>query len=198
MHIVSYFLFPVFIGSKQFESCCIPTAQMIRKEWLIKAESELRCEVGEGDPLYVKLLTGNAEIFGIELALGKEYSFIDENFAIFTWYGCTVETIGKSDSLYLSDSTPMISYVNTHIQLEAQRDFAVANSTDGPRVLIVGPNDHGKSSTARILAAYAARLDRTPLFIDLDVGQNSISIPGTMTVVSLEKTAINVEVFLKH
>jgi polyribonucleotide 5'-hydroxyl-kinase len=171
---------------------------MVRKVWIIKAENELRCEVGEFDPLYVRLLSGNAEIFGIEMAVGKEYAFVDETFAIFSWYGCTIETIGNCD-IYPSDSTPMVSYVNTHIQLEARRDVAMANTDDGPRVLVVGPSDHGKSTTSRILAAYAARLDRTPLLVDLDVGQNSITIPGCISVVPLDKTSLSIEViFLKQ
>ena len=33
----------------------------------------------------------------------------------------------------------MVSYVNTHAQLEAIRDIALANADRGPRVIIVGP-----------------------------------------------------------
>lgn len=166
---------------------------MVRKEWVLYAENELRCEVGETEALYVRLLKGNAEIFGIEMAPGKEYAFVDDNVAIFSWFGCCIETIGNCD-IYQSDSTPMVAYVNTHIQLEARRDVAVHNSEDGPRVLIVGPSDHGKSSTSRILAAYAARLDRTPVYVDLDVGQNSITIPGCICAAPLDKASLNIEV----
>jgi polynucleotide 5'-kinase involved in rRNA processing len=38
------------------------------------------------------------------------------------------------------------------------------------------------------------RLDRNPVFIDLDVGQSLISIPGTMTAVPLDKSNLSVEV----
>jgi polyribonucleotide 5'-hydroxyl-kinase len=171
---------------------------MNRKEWQIKAECELRCEVAETEPLYIKLITGNAEIFGIEMAPGKEYAFLDENFAIYSWYGCVIETIGNPIAAYISDSTPMIAYVNTHIQLEARRDFALGNMMDGPRVLVVGPSDHGKSTTSRILAAYAARLDRTPIYVDLDVGQNALTIPGCVAAMPLDKTCINIEVKIHH
>ena len=166
---------------------------MVRKEWSLNAENELRCEVAENEALYVRLLKGNAEIFGIEMAPGKDYAFVDENVAIFSWFGCIIETIGNCD-IYISDSTPMVAYVNTHIQLEARRDVALANVEDGPRVLIVGPSDHGKSSTARILVAYAARLDRTPIYVDLDVGQNSITIPGCIGAVPLDKASLSIEV----
>ena len=94
--------------------------------------------------------------------------------AIFTWHGCTVDVeveFGKSlDISYTSDETACnIAYVNTHIQLEALRDEALNHNLklegsniatnkkepkDGPRVLIVGPVDSGKTSLARVLSAY--------------------------------------------
>ena len=165
-----------------------------KKEWNLKGESEIRCEVTESDPLVLKLISGTAEIFGVEMAINKEYSFFEENFAVFSWYGCVIESVGKCQ-IYDSDSTPMISYVNTHAQLEAIRDIALANGDRGPRVIVVGPKDHGKSTTCKILASYAARLDRTPIFVDLDVGQGSLSIPGCVCAVPLEKSSLSIEVF---
>ena len=164
-----------------------------KKEWILKGESEIRCEVTEADPLILKLISGTAEVFGVEMAINKEYSFFEENFAVFSWYGCTIESVGKCQ-IYDSDSTPMISYVNTHAQLEAIRDIALANGDRGPRVIVVGPKDHGKSTTCKILASYAARLDRTPIFVDLDVGQGSLSIPGCICAVPLEKSSLSIEV----
>lgn len=58
----------------------------------------------------------------------------------------------------------------------------------------MGPSDHGKSSFSQILTAYALRLDRTPIYVDLDVGQNPFSIPGSVVALPLEKTSLSVEV----
>lgn len=60
--------------------------------------------------------------------------------------------------------------------------------------MVVGGVDQGKSTFSHILAAYAVRLDRTPILIDLDVGQSSVSIPGTISAVPLDKSCLNVEV----
>lgn len=109
-------------------------ANVVKKEWTLKRESEMRCEVSETNSLTLKLLNGSAEIFGIEMAPNKEYVFRDQNIAVYTWYGCIIESIGVDSTLYIADSTPMIAYVNTHIQLEAKRDVAVANNDNGPRV----------------------------------------------------------------
>jgi len=132
------------------------------------------------------------------LALNREYSFSDENVAVFTWYGCRLQTYSEHVSAYISDSTPMVAIVNTHMQLEAMRDAALANQARGPRVLIAGPPDSGKSTTARILAAYACRLDRTPLFLDLDVGQNAITLPGALCATPLNKFSLSVEEGFLH
>lgn len=113
-----------------------------KKIWQLERETELRCEVREGENLSIKLTEGIGEIFGIEMAQHKEYQFTDENFAVFTWYGCTLEAVISTknfggvtgSSCYKADSTPNISYVNTHSQLEARRDVALANQEYGPRV----------------------------------------------------------------
>ena len=44
----------------------------------------------------------------------------------------------------------------------------------------------------RVLAAYAARLDRTPMLVDLDVGQGS-SVPGAITALPIEKTILSID-----
>jgi polyribonucleotide 5'-hydroxyl-kinase len=100
----------------------------------LKKETEIRCEVPEGASLMLKLVSGSAEIFGVEMAPNKEYTFRDQNIAVFTWYGCTIESSGDDSGLYDTDTTPMIAYVNTHVQLEARRDVALANKDNGPRV----------------------------------------------------------------
>lgn len=60
--------------------------------------------------------------------------------------------------------------------------------------MIVGPSDHGKSTLAQILSVYAVRLDRNPVFIDVDVGQGALSIPGCMSAIPLDKSCLSVEV----
>lgn len=163
-------------------------------EHVLGAETELRCEASsEHDPLILKLIEGSAEIFGIEMAQNKEYKFMNENFAVFSWYGCKIESTGEG-TLYSADSTPMVSYVNTHAQLEFRRDVALSNQDFGPRVLVVGDADHGVTTTSRILTAYAARLDRNPIFVDLDVSQGSTNVPGSIAAVQIDKSSVNIEV----
>lgn len=160
----------------------------------LKAETELRIELAGSDEqsyevVSIQLLSGSAEVFGVPLVEGKTYSWGQgDKLAVFSWYGCKLKVSALKDSMvYISDKTPMLSYVNTHAQLEARRDYAASvlklateegkldddkytgtEVISGPRVLVCGPVDSGKSVICGYLAACAVRVGRCPLFVELD------------------------------
>lgn len=147
-------------------------------------------------------------------------------FAVFTWHGCVLDVdveFGKSvDIMYTSEETEAnVAYVNTHAQLEAMRDEALMNNLnasnknvmydgdrndtdslprDGPRVLVVGPADSGKTSLVKTLVSYAIKLGRNPMLVDLDPKQNMLSVPGTLTAatMSLNDSGNNTNVAMLH
>lgn len=141
--------------------------------------------------------SGNSEIFGSELVKGKKYEFTTgAKVAVFTWQGCTIELTGKTDVNYVAKETPMGLYLNCHAALEEMRDEALKNeSKKGPITMIVGPCDVGKSTLSRILLNYAVRMGRRPIFVDLDVGQGHIGIPGTIGALLVERPASVIEGF---
>ena len=59
--------------------------------------------------------------------------------------------------------------------------------------MVVGGTDVGKTTLCRLLLNYGVRLGRRPVFIDLDVGQQSIGIPGTIGALMVERPADPVE-----
>ncbi|CAL5325124.1 unnamed protein product [Camellia sinensis] len=88
-------------------------------------------EVGPDTPLRLRLLTGTAEIFGTEIASEFWLTFPPRlKFAVYTWYGATVEMDGTTETDYTADETPMISYVNVHAVLEGRRNRAKASPND--------------------------------------------------------------------
>ncbi|PIA62508.1 hypothetical protein AQUCO_00200490v1 [Aquilegia coerulea] len=162
------------------------------RQVVLEKECELRIEVAE-TPLKLRLLSGTAEIYGTELP-PEIWLNIPPNlkFAVFTWYGATIEMDGATETDYTADETPMISYVNVHAVLEGRRNRAKANATQepdssqGPRVIVVGPTDSGKSTLSRMLLSWAAKQGWKPTFVDLDIGQGAITIPGCVAATPIE------------
>ncbi|TMW60330.1 hypothetical protein Poli38472_000372 [Pythium oligandrum] len=160
---------------------------------VLERECEYRVEVSAQAPVTVKLVSGSAELFGIELAIDNEYTLRDQKAAIFTWYGATLQVTGTPEVAYTSDETPMNSYVNIHAQLQKRRELAKLKGIAGPRVLIAGPVDSGKSTLTSILLNYALRLGEKPTHVDLDVGQSSLSVPGSVAATPLDMNCLSIE-----
>ncbi|KAK7693830.1 Cleavage polyadenylation factor subunit clp1 [Cerrena zonata] len=83
------------------------------REWVLNPETEYRFELDVGTTLAIKVLRGQAEIFGAELVEGKTYLFYEEcKAAVFTWIGCTIE---MSLQIQLLTFVPPLS--NSHRRL---------------------------------------------------------------------------------
>ncbi|RMZ82431.1 hypothetical protein DV737_g2094, partial [Chaetothyriales sp. CBS 132003] len=160
---------------------------------LLAKDSEWRFEVAVGKYVQVKILTGSAELFGTELVLSNPYIFTGTKAAIYTWQGCTFEVSGDVlQSEYTAEETPMNEYINVHFALESLRDQAKNPLRHGPRVLVLGPEDAGKTSLVKILAAYAIRSGRSPILANTDVREGVLSLPGTLTA-TVFKSLVDVE-----
>ncbi|KAJ8935027.1 hypothetical protein NQ314_013052 [Rhamnusium bicolor] len=159
----------------------------ILQEFKLEPDNELRFEVeSKNEKVYLTLKSGLAEVFGTELVKAKTYEFVSgAKVAVFTWHGCVVEVKGKTDVIYIAKETPMVMYSNCHGALEFMRTDAEKDNKRGPIAMIVGPCDVGKSTVTRILLNYAVRMGRRPIYVDLDIGQGQISIPGTIGTIAL-------------
>ena len=173
----------------------------------LAAGTEFRFEVGFDQRLDVRLVSGTAELFGAELARSREpYTFRGgAKAAVFTWHGCTLELAGDIDSEYTAEETQMSAYANVHFALEDVRITAEAQHAGAPNgggsggsggsepcVLVVGPENAGKTSLVRILASYAVRSGRQPLVANLDPRQGMLSVPGSLTATAV-RAVVDVE-----
>ncbi|UMM32483.1 hypothetical protein L5515_006253 [Caenorhabditis briggsae] len=167
---------------------------------------ELRFVANNFSDISLELLNGYAEIFGTELIPNQKYVFPAKfRAAVFSWTGGTIEIKGDTESAYISsESTAMVVYLNIHATLEKLRKDREASGKDtgvtqrGPRILLVGPTDVGKTTVSRILCNYAVRKGGTPILVDLDVGQNNISVPGSIGAMLVQKTADFVDGFERN
>ncbi|KAL0066482.1 Cleavage polyadenylation factor subunit clp1 [Marasmius tenuissimus] len=152
------------------------------KEWVLEPETEYRFELDPGTSLAIKLLRGNAEIFGAEMVEGKPYLFGSECKA--------AHVIGQPSTEYVSEETPMAVYGNLHIALEQMRVRALAKHrgspepegrpspnlpAEPPRVLVLGPDNAGKTTLCKILINYAVRAGQawSPILVNVDPSEAS-------------------------
>ncbi|KAK7108923.1 polyribonucleotide 5'-hydroxyl-kinase Clp1-like [Littorina saxatilis] len=168
------------------------------EDYRLDRNAELRFEVDSRNEVQMELVEGMAEVFGTELAKKQICAFLPgSKVAVYTYHGCVVKLRGKTEVAYISKETPMTMYLNTHAAMEQMRQKADIEETRGPRVLVVGPTDVGKSTLCRLLVNYAVRSGRSPMLVDLDVGQGQISVPGTLAAVVMERVADVEEGFVK-
>lgn len=147
----------------------------------LSARSELRYEVPLDCTLTITLQNGHAEVFGTELAPRIPYRFSGTKGAIYTWHGCTLVLNGASEHYYLASATEaMVEWLNIHGHLEDLRE----DSSDGPRVLILGPDSSGKTSLLKCLAGWSLKSARTPMVVNLDSRHAMLSIPGSLSAVT--------------
>lgn len=160
----------------------------------LKTGEEFRFEVSSETKggISIELISGSCELFGVELAIDRKYTFFSGKLALYTYYGCVLQLHQSIQDSYISEETPMISYLNLHSQMEQRREQAMYHGTAGPRIMVVGPVDVGKTSLCKILVNYALRLGRKPTVVDLDVAQSMLSVPGTVSASPLDITSLSV------
>jgi polyribonucleotide 5'-hydroxyl-kinase len=160
----------------------------------LKKFCELRLDIPSYKFIIVKLKTGSAEIFGT--VIGKsEYKFTNCSISIFTWHGCEIHILGDCHN-YIQTWTkigdiPYIKYISIHEHLEELRDKG-----KGPRVMVVGGKDCGKTSLCKLLFSYATRMKRKMCFVDLNVDIGVCSLPTSIScITSKEPYNINEKFF---
>ncbi|KAL2887083.1 mRNA cleavage and polyadenylation factor clp1 [Ceratocystis lukuohia] len=147
---------------------------------------EWRFEIGFTSQVTVKLVNGTAEKDGTELAQKQPYRFTGLKSKIFTWTGCELEIDGVCLDEFVEEyaaavDTPMNAYMNLHYKLTSLRANARREGAKGPRIMIVGPPNSGKTTLVRTLTAYATRCEEQPLVVNLDPKDSMLSVPGTLS-----------------
>ncbi|KAK4574739.1 Cleavage polyadenylation factor subunit clp1 [Recurvomyces mirabilis] len=165
-------------------SAAPPAEQLPRREDL-PPRSEWRFETSSSSSssYHARVLSGHAELFGVELAVNQLYDLSGTKGAIFTWQGCQLEFTGDAESEYAAEETEYaVEWLSLHGMLETFRD---ERASDGPRVLVVGSDSTGKSSLIRCVTAWAVSSGRTPTVVNLDPRQGLLAPPSGLTAVTI-------------
>lgn len=149
------------------------------------------------------ILSGVGEIFGTELPNDVPLRFTGCKYAIYAplTSGCKVQyqtslnrdnvnTSNESEDVheYVSSETLVPQLANLNFALEVYRSQAAADKdsvSKGPRVLILGNGLSGKTAAAKTLVAYASKMDRIPLLVNLDPKEGVFSLPGLLTATAI-------------
>lgn len=142
------------------------------RKFTLAAEHELRFEIPlehVGD-ITLTLEHGSAEVFGIELALNRPYILPPGiNAAAFTWLGATLSLAAPPAVMaYTAGDTPMPLYIAAHSVLQSRRALAKSAGIPGPRAIVVGPRDCGKTALVQLLATYGIKVNSSVIVADLD------------------------------
>ncbi|KAM0435817.1 hypothetical protein ACHAPT_002708 [Fusarium lateritium] len=162
-----------------------PTASSTRV-LALRPVCEWRFQVSHGSSVIVKVLSGTAEKDGVELAPRNAYNFSGVKSKILTWHGCELEIDGRCDNESIADyANPTDNVANLHLNLHGQlndmRQAAAREGREGPRVLITGASNTGKTTLAKTLTSYATRQGYQPLVVNADPKEGLLSLPGTLS-----------------
>ncbi|AJT76556.1 BAQ_1a_G0051200.mRNA.1.CDS.1 [Saccharomyces cerevisiae] len=153
-------------------------------EWhklVIPKGSDWQIDLKAEGKLIVKVNSGIVEIFGTELAVDDEYTFQNWKFPIYAVE--ETELLWKCPDLTTNTITVKpnhtMKYIyNLHFMLEKIR----MSNFEGPRVVIVGGSQTGKTSLSRTLCSYALKFNAyQPLYINLDPQQPIFTVPGCIS-----------------
>lgn len=139
-----------------------------------------------GRSLVLKVLSGTAEKDGVELAPRNAYTLSGTKSKILTWHGCELEVEGRCEGDFVAEyatpaANPANAHVNLHARLGEMRAAAAREGREGPRVLIAGPPNSGKTTVARTLTSYATRQGYEPIVVNTDPKEGMLSLPGTLS-----------------
>lgn len=135
----------------------------------------------------VSLIDGFAEVFGAELPPETPVYFPKgSKFAIFTWHKATLVITGNVETKYVSVDTKMQEYLETHANIQEDRENARLRREAGPNVVVCGSSNCGKTTVCKILANYGLKMGFKPIFIDLDIESNQIVPTGCIGAAKLK------------
>jgi hypothetical protein len=112
-------------------------------------------------------------------------TFTDRKFAIYSLSISRIRISDKIKSIYKTEDTPMYEYLMAHHIINEKRKEALKTNTIGPKVMITGTRESGKTSLCNIFINYAIKLGWNPTYVDLDLS-NDIFTPGTISAVTVD------------
>ncbi|KAL6944927.1 hypothetical protein ACO0QE_002369 [Hanseniaspora vineae] len=145
-------------------------------EWNIELKPEQN--------LRLRVSSGVAEIFGVELANEVNYTFnSQEKLAIFSVESCEIQwQSDKNLEVRTHKNNYKLKLYGLHFALDKIRSTYL----QGPNVVVVGKKNTGKSTLCKTLVSYALKFrDFNPTFINLNFAEGIFTMPGCITATTV-------------
>lgn len=142
----------------------------------IPGGSEWRFELAPQALVHLTVTEGVGEVFGTELATKVRYTMVGAKSCVYLPSGATVEYEGELASDYVLGDLAVPYIANLHFVLHRLR----ATEPAGPRVLLLGGHDCGKTLVAKTLVAYANKMGHLPVYLGLDPREGAFAVPGAI------------------
>ncbi|CCD24925.1 cleavage polyadenylation factor subunit CLP1 NDAI_0E01090 [Naumovozyma dairenensis CBS 421] len=148
----------------------------------LKESTEWKIDIPTSSKLTIKIRSGIAEIFGTELANDIEYVFTNWKISLLAVEDVILEwkcpDISGNKALIIQQNTTSKFVYNLHFALDKLRTA----SFNGPRIMIVGDTNSGKTALCRTLCSYAIKnMPYQPLFINLNPNEGIFTPPGCLS-----------------
>ncbi|KAJ9465046.1 Protein CLP1-like protein [Diplonema papillatum] len=165
------------------------------REHYIQRGRELKFEsdASRESAVIVRLLEGYCECFGTALERERVYQFPAGTKAALSAPrdSCRVELVNAKEVQERLWSG--IQYQELLSDLNKQRRDAAQGQTFGPRILVCGSVDTGKSTLCKYIINSAINEGHAITYTDADLGQNGITVPGTIASVFMEGKQVDIE-----
>ncbi|KAI5967330.1 CLP1 [Candida margitis] len=180
------------------------------KSMSIPQGSEWRIEIPFKQILKFKVAEGILEINGTELPNNVELQLTGTKCCIYSpkqeskiEYSLVQNhelSMYEDDEFaeYTSGETNMNSVLNLHMYVESRRQVAADHNVSneepslGPRVMLLGGKQSGKTTLAKTLISYAVKMNQSPILVNLNPQDGVFALPGSISATAISD-ALDVE-----
>ena len=148
-----------------------------QQTFTLQTGKELRI-FANGDNSSFVVTRGEAEWNGTQIELNKQYPLAKNAWiTLYSLQPTEIQVLGDTNA-YEGKKTVIDTYYQTHLEFNKAREEAKKVDDKAPVILVTGPIRSGKGTLSLHLLNYAVRDGYAPLFVDLDLSSNLLTMPG--------------------
>eukprot|EP00477_Mikrocytos_mackini_P002342 GAHX01002596.1.p1 GENE.GAHX01002596.1~~GAHX01002596.1.p1 ORF type:complete len:458 (-),score=93.94 GAHX01002596.1:100-1431(-) len=161
----------------------------------LKDHEELYIHNKPGELYHITLLKGEVDIFGAPLPLSSQLSIPSDNLSLYANSASKLKLVLPSEAtFYTSSDTEQMNFYRSFMLFYPTPPimFGLLNIKS---TLVLGSRFSGKNSLCQTYINYYLRKGIKPIFIDLDLQRNILTLPGCIAGSKINSIVHNFELF---